>query len=341
MNFFTLRYRRGALEALDQTALPKRRRIVTLKTSASVAEAIRRLQVRGAPAIGIAGAYAVALACREIRSRTFEEYLSRLIRRSDEIARSRPTAVNLRHTVERVLARVSKEALNERGAYETALREARRIHEEDRELCLKIGRSGLPLIRNGDSILVHCNAGALATGGIGTALAPLYLAKKKGVRFSVFACETRPLLQGARLTVWELLGARIPCTLICDSAAALLMARGRVTRVLIGADRIARNGDTANKVGSYGLAVLARRHRIPFYVASPRTSFDPGCRRGGDIPIEERHPDEVRGDWAPSAVRVFNPAFDVTPHELISGFITDAGLLRPPYTRSLKRIFGR
>jgi methylthioribose-1-phosphate isomerase len=226
-----------------------------------------------------------------------------------------------------------------------ALREARDVEREDRALCDRIGRAGAPLLRPGARVLTHCNAGALATGGSGTALAVIYEAARRGRRPRVWADETRPLLQGARLTTWELMRAGVPVTLLTDSMAAVLLREGRVDAVIVGADRIAANGDTANKIGTYGLAVQARVHRVPFYVAAPVSTFDPATPRGNGIPIEERSGDEVAAPggvrWAPPGARVWNPAFDVTPARLVTAFITDGGVLRPPYRRSIRNLLGR
>jgi methylthioribose-1-phosphate isomerase len=279
--------------------------------------------------------------------------VARAVRR---LASARPTAVNLFAALDRMSARLDghlETAKNgfarrpdaaRREALAALLAEAQAIHREDQDLCAAIGRHGAALLRNGWSVLTHCNAGALATGGSGTALAVVYEAVRAGKAVGVYADETRPLLQGARLTSWELARAGIDVTLICDSAAATVLRSGKIQCVIVGADRIAANGDVANKIGTYPLAVLAREHRVPFYVAAPGTTFDLGLRSGAGIPIEERSPAEVSAGFgkrtAPRGVGVFNPAFDVTPARLVTGIITERGVLRPPYAGSIARAFG-
>jgi methylthioribose-1-phosphate isomerase len=305
----------GALVIIDQTLLPGELKLLELRTLDQVIDAIRRLAVRGAPAIGVAGAYGCVIALREGLG---EAGLER-------IANSRPTAVNLRWAVERVKAAG--------GGAAGALEEARRIHAQDEDTCRRIGEHGAELIRNNMTVLTHCNAGALATGGIGTALAPLYVAHANGKRFAVFADETRPLLQGARLTAFELSENGIDVTVIGDSTAPTLLRDGKVHIVITGADRIARNGDTANKIGTYGVALAAKAHGVPFYVAAPRSTFDPEAATGAEIPIEERAEDEIRefskNQVVPKTSKVYNPAFDVTPAKLITGLITEEGIFSP------------
>jgi methylthioribose-1-phosphate isomerase len=308
--------RSGYLRIIDQTQLPDRLTYFDCHDVESVWNAIKRLSVRGAPAIGVAAAYGCVLGGR---GRDFHETAQRL-------ATSRPTAVNLFWAIERMkrLGTEDPEAL---------LKEARAIHSEDASMCEAIGRNALPLISPGSVVMTHCNAGALATGGMGTATAPIYLAHERGISFRVYANETRPLLQGARLTAWELSSAGISVTLICDGMAAHVMRDQRISLVITGADRIAANGDVANKIGTYGLAVLARYHQIPFYVAAPSSTFDLSLPSGEKIPIEQRDPDEIsRGfgrQTAPENIRIYNPAFDVTPHELITGIITERGIIQP------------
>ncbi|MGE3166385.1 MAG: S-methyl-5-thioribose-1-phosphate isomerase [Planctomycetota bacterium] len=327
--------RDGHVHLIDQTQLPQRYAERRVEDPDAMIAAIQCLAVRGAPAIGVAGAYAICLATRRVESR--EDVLGILTEVFPRVRGARPTAVNLGHMVDR-MARVVALAPPGTGTElrDQLLREARAIHEEDRELCRRIGAAGAPLIRDGMTVLTHCNAGALATGGMGTALSVLYCAQRDGVRFSVIADETRPLLQGARLTAWELERAGVPVTLICDNAAAHFFGRGEIHLVITGADRVAANGDSANKIGTYGVACLAARHRVPFYIAAPSTTFDFGTASGDGIPIEERSPDEV---WPPTAlgprpdgIRVRNPAFDVTPHDLIAGWITEFGIVHPPFT---------
>jgi len=312
-----LRWRGDALELLDQRLLPEKSVYVTCRSAAEVAQAIRDMVVRGAPAIGCAAAFGVAL---DRGSRESFELL----------ARSRPTAVNLFWALERM-----------RGAQDYAA-EARAIYDEDLAANRKLGRLGAELIPQGARVLTYCNTGALATAGHGTALGVIRSARDKGV--SVIACETRPYLQGARLTAWECVQEGIPCTLIADNTAGHLMSRGEIDLVLVGADRIAANGDVANKIGTYPLAVLARRHGLPFYVAAPLSTFDSKIPDGSKIPIEERAPDEITGyrgtRWAPEGVAVRNPAFDITPAELVSAVVCEKGVVREPNRERLKPLFG-
>jgi len=321
------------IEILDQTLLPGREQYLVLDTVAGMAEAISQLRVRGAPLIGIAGAYGVALAarCDGRTSGGRDALLARVERAAHELVVTRPTAVNLRWAIERMLA-VARATAGDEVELAAALEaEARAIHEEDREMCARIGRFGAAFVPDGATVLTHCNAGALATGGMGTALAPIYTAHAAGRAVRVIADETRPLLQGSRLTAWELSRAGIDVTVIADNMAASRLRRGDVSAIFVGADRIAANGDTANKIGTYPLALAARAHGVPFYVAAPRSTFDLAIATGEGIPIEERRAEEVVA-WngtrtAPQGVAAWNPAFDVTPAELVTGFITDAGVL--------------
>lgn len=343
----TVRWREDGpvVEILDQTRLPEEEVWLAHRGAAEVADSIRTLRVRGAPAIGVAAAWALALEAARLRGEPFEHVRSRLDEAADLLASTRPTAVNLFWAIERMRARLGALGAGEDPA--RALREeAAAVHREDREMCRRIGEHGLPLLmaEGGEvRILTHCNAGALATGGMGTALAPVYLAHAAGRRVHVYADETRPVLQGSRLTAWEMTRAGIPVTLIADTVAGHLMRQGKVDLVIVGADRIAANGDVANKIGTYALAVLARAHGIPFYVAAPTSTFDPATPTGEAIPIEERDPDEVRRGFgrltAPADVPVYSPAFDVTPAELVTAIVTDRGVLRPPYDVSIKAMF--
>src|SRR5438128_1198282 len=297
--------------------------------------AIRTLQVRGAPLIGIAAAMGLVAGTRELRGAPREEFLGRLAELARLLAATRPTAVNLRWALER-MARGAAATPGDGAALWDGLRaEATAIWEEDRAMCRRIGEAGLPLVPDGATVLTHCNAGALATGGIGTALAPIYLAHEAGRRVHVFVDETRPVLQGARLTAWELAHAGIACTLIADAAAGSLMRQAKVDLVIVGADRIAANGDFANKIGTYPLAVLALHHGVPFYCAAPSTTIDPVLADGGGIPIEQRSADEVKTiagrRIAPATAAALNPAFDVTPARYVTGFVTDRGLEKPPF----------
>jgi methylthioribose-1-phosphate isomerase len=323
-----------AVRFLDQTFLPGEERYTVADTVAEVAEAISALRVRGAPLIGIAAAMGASLAARARPRGGRAAVLDAVLEACDALQATRPTAVNLAWALERMRRRARAAVAAGEDLHLALITEAAAIWEEDRAMCQRIGEAGLPLVLDGATVLTHCNAGALATGGIGTALAPIYRAHALGRKVQVIADETRPLLQGSRLTAWELTRAGVPTTVIADNMAASRLRRGGITCVIVGADRIARNGDVANKIGTYGLALAARAHGVPFYVAAPRSTFDAATSDGAAIPIEERHPDEVRRLGGPAAratapdeAGVWNPAFDVTPAELIAGYITDAGLL--------------
>jgi methylthioribose-1-phosphate isomerase len=323
---------------IDQRLLPGALVERDLRTLADVREAIRTLAVRGAPAIGIAGAMGLVAVLAPNESASRDALLADARRVASDIAATRPTAVNLAWALERVL----RAAASTDGAGTAILaamrREASAILEEDREMCRRIGEHGLSLLHDGARVLTHCNAGALATGGIGTALAPIYLAKERGWTIDVFVDESRPLLQGSRLTAWELQRAGVPVTVLTDGMAASLMREQGVDLCIVGADRIAANGDVANKIGTYSLAIAARYHEVPFIVAAPTSTMDPATATGSEIVIEQRAPDEVRrlGDvaTAPPGVCAYNPAFDVTPAALISAIVTDRGVHRPPYAFS-------
>lgn len=326
-----------AVDILDQTQLPGHEVRLRLEHIDDVADAIRRLAVRGAPAIGIAAAMGLALDLASHTKLSATEFRRRVDESISLLLDTRPTAVNLSWALERM--RACLDQLHDRPSGEVACKaygEATAILLEDQEMCRAIGRHGLPVVPDGARVLTHCNAGALATGGMGTALAPLYMAHDAGQSLKVYADETRPLLQGSRLTVWELERAGIDVTLIPDVVAAALMKQGEIDLVIVGADRIAANGDVANKIGTYGLAVLARHHGIPFYVAAPSSTIDRATASGADIIIEERDADEVRRGFgvltAPADAQVYSPAFDVTPAELITAIITDRGMLMPPFT---------
>jgi methylthioribose-1-phosphate isomerase len=315
------------IRIIDQTKLPGELVYHNLENYHEVIGAIKRLEIRGAPAIGIAAAYGLALAV-EREGKGDPEAIKRF---AEEIKAARPTAVNLFWAIDR-LVKTACTVVTHRLEEKVGIlwKEAEKIHDEDRQMCQRIGEYGAGLIKNGDTILTHCNTGALATGGIGTALGVIYTCRDLGKTVKVFADETRPLLQGARLTAWELKEEGIDVTLICDNMAAMLMQQRLVDHIIVGADRIARNGDTANKIGTYGLAVLAEYHKVPFYIAAPASTFDPETESGDQIIIEKRGAEEVTGLFgkpiAPIGTKVFSPAFDVTPHELISCFITDKGL---------------
>jgi methylthioribose-1-phosphate isomerase len=315
---------------LDQTLLPRTERYLELSTVDEVAEAIRTLRVRGAPLIGIAAAMGLTLAGQPGNGAGGKQLLERVRSARDLLSSTRPTAVNLGWALDRMWRRAESVGAGE-NLHRLLVEEADAIWREDAAMCDRIGLAGLDLLGENATVATHCNAGALATGGIGTALAPMYKAHQAGRTVRVVASETRPLLQGARLTAWELTRSGIPCTLITDGMAASRLRLGDIHCVIVGADRIARNGDAANKIGTYSLALAAQAHDVPFYVAAPRTTFDFATPTGEGIPIEERRDDEVRGfqgsRTTPDEVSVWNPAFDVTPARLITAYITDAGVL--------------
>jgi methylthioribose-1-phosphate isomerase len=324
----------GHLKLIDQTLLPVEFVEIDCRDVETVWEAIKKLRVRGAPAIGIAAAYGVCVGLQSAGDCDKTALFKRLDDVVDYLASSRPTAVNLFWALKRMKDKA--ESLRELNPAEIAaalLDEARAIHEEDRRMCRAIGRHGAQLLADGQGVLTHCNAGGLATSDYGTALAVVFSACESGKKIHVFADETRPLLQGARLTAWELHERGIDVTLICDSMAAQVMREGRVQAVITGADRIAANGDSANKIGTYGVAVLARAHNIPFYIAAPASTFDLSIQSGAEIPIEQRDPREVTHGFgrqtAPDGIAVYNPAFDVTPAGLITAIICDRGVIRP------------
>jgi methylthioribose-1-phosphate isomerase len=338
---------------IDQTLLPNRVEVIICRSAQDVIEAISSLRVRGAPAIGVAASYGMVLGAHEIiqsqpaeelEPGTFPQAVREAFRTlAERLIACRPTAVNLAWAVGRMvqvseqIPEISDNALIEFLA--ALLKEAHRIAAEDAAACLSMGRHGATLISDGDTLLTHCNAGALATSGIGTALAPVYIAYEMRRRIHVFVDETRPVLQGARLTAWELHQAGIPCTLITDNMAAYFLGLGKIDAIFVGADRITANGDVANKIGTYGLSILAHEHGVPFYVVAPRSTIDLSLPSGNLIPIEERAPEEVTrfgGVWvAPQGVDVANPAFDVTPARYVTAFVTEAGIAYPPYELSL------
>jgi methylthioribose-1-phosphate isomerase len=326
------------IKILDQTRLPAEVVFLDLMDYAEVATAIKQMRVRGAPAIGVAAAYGLALGAQAIEAGSTEEFLSKLSTVSYELASTRPTAVNLFWALER-MNRAAAEASAIPGIKAALVEEAKRIERESEEADRRIGQFGADLIDYGFTILTHCNAGALATAGYGTALGVIKTAHEQGKRIQVFADETRPLLQGARLTAWELVEAQIPVTLITDSMAGYFMSQGKIDCVVVGADRIAANGDVANKIGTYSVAVLAKENSIPFYVAAPTSTIDISLKSGAEIPIEERSSGEVTTlggiQIAPHGVGVANPAFDITPHRYISAIITEQGILREPYSECL------
>jgi methylthioribose-1-phosphate isomerase len=334
----------GFLKLLDQTLLPTETRFLECRTVAQVWEAIKMLRVRGAPAIGIAAAFGTVLGIQpsvDARSLT-----SDFQRAEAELRTSRPTAVNLFWALDRMAARLASLDVADLGeAKRELLAEAEAIRLEDRAMCEAIGRHGAALVPKGAGVLTHCNAGALATADFGTALSVIFHAHAQGKVARAFVDETRPLLQGSRLTAWELQQRGVPATLICDNMAGLVMREKKVDMVVVGADRIAANGDAANKIGTYSVAVLAKHHGVPFYVAAPSSTFDLSIPDGSKIPIEERNPEEITHGFgrqtAPDGVSVYNPAFDVTPAELIAGIVTEKGVLRPPFAWSIAETMGR
>ncbi|MBR4056807.1 MAG: S-methyl-5-thioribose-1-phosphate isomerase [Oscillospiraceae bacterium] len=322
---------------LDQTQLPNRRIYLRLRSREELFRAIKELQVRGAPAIGIFAGFAMYVLAQQYDR---EEFLSRFREDAAYLNSSRPTAVNLSWALRR-MTRTAEES----GGDLRALRaECQAILDEDIAMCTAISEHGLSLLKEGDGVLTHCNAGPIATSRYGTAIGPILLAQERGIRLRAFCDETRPLLQGARLTSWELQNAGVDTTLICDNMAATVMSQGKIQFCFVGCDRVAANGDTANKIGTYGVAILAKHFGIPFYVLGPSSTIDMACATGKDIPVELREADEIRSKWyrepmAPEGVKCYNPSFDVTDHSLISGIITEKGICRPPYTESLKALF--
>src|SRR5436190_11582436 len=334
----------GFVRLLDQTLLPTRLEYRDCRSVEEVWEAIRVLRVRGAPAIGVAAAMGVVVGMQQLPDKRRGSFERRLTEVADYLRTSRPTAVNLFWALDRMVRHVQPffEQRPHAELHEMLLDEALRIEDEDRRMCRAIGLHGAALIGPGQGVLTHCNAGGLATADYGTALAVLFTAAEQGKAIHVFADETRPLLQGSRLTAWELMQRGIDVTLICDSMAAQVMKEGRVQLVVVGADRIAANGDTANKIGTYGVALLARAHDIPFYVAAPSSTFDLSLPTGEAIPIEQRDPREVTHGFgtqtAPDGVRVYNPAFDVTPRHLITAIVTEKGLIQPVDAENIRRV---
>ena len=330
----------GSLHMIDQTLLPGEFREIECRTVETVWEAIKMLRVRGAPAIGVTAAFGVVIGLqphRAVDRATFDQSLSEV---TTYLAGSRPTAVNLFWALDRMSAVASEHAsLSSPDLHDRLFAEAQVIEEEDREMCRAIGRHGSELLQTGTGVLTHCNAGGLATAGDGTALSVMFAAAAAGKSIHVYADETRPLLQGARLTAWELQQRQIPVTVICDNMAAQVMKEGKVQAVVTGADRVAANGDAANKIGTYGVALLAKAHNIPFYVAAPSSTFDLSLSHGDQIPIEQRSRDEIANGFGrrtvPDNVDVYNPAFDVTPAELITAIVTERGIIRSPTTAAI------
>lgn len=339
----TIEWEDGRIKLIDQTLLPNEFKQIYCDDLPTIWEAIKSLRVRGAPAIGIAGALGAVLGIWNSSAETYDEFAAELKSATDYLATSRPTAVNLFWALDRISTTAEENknlAISE--IKDVLLAEALEIIEEDKAMCRAIGQHGMALLNENDTILTHCNAGGLATSDYGTALAVMFSAHDAGKKIKVFADETRPLLQGARLTTWELMQAGIDVTLICDNMAAQVMKEGKIQCVIVGADRIAANGDTANKIGTYNVAILAQAHEIPFYVAAPTSTLDYALATGEEIPIEQRSAEEVTEGFgkltAPKGVKVYSPAFDVTSASLVTAIITEKGVARPPYTESLKQL---
>ncbi|HWO55664.1 MAG TPA: S-methyl-5-thioribose-1-phosphate isomerase [Paenibacillus cookii] len=335
-----------SLKLLDQRLLPENIIMRKLATPEEVWEAIHAMVVRGAPAIGIAAAYGVVLGAKRYAGADKLEWLQHIHKVCAYLATSRPTAVNLFWALDRMKEKASRLAASEDGIAgfpDALLAEAASIQAEDEDVCRRIGEHALPLFSDGMGVLTHCNAGGLATAKYGTATAPMYLAHEKGMKLKVFADETRPVLQGARLTAFELQQAGIDVTLLCDNMAGMVMSKGWVQAVIVGTDRVAANGDVANKIGTYSLAVLAKAHGIPFYVACPLSTIDLNTESGDLIPIEERPEHEITEGFgkrtAPNGIKVYNPAFDVTPNEYVTAIITEKGIVRAPYREHLAALF--
>ncbi len=346
MNFFTLKWQDDAVVMIDQRRLPQEEIYNSYRSAAEVAVAIKTMVIRGAPAIGVAGAFGMALAARGSAAKDLKRFIEEMEDVADLLISQRPTAVNLAWAVRRIQnfyrshPDVSLPILQKK-----ILEEAQKIFAEDVEMCRQMGRHGAALIEDGKSYLTHCNAGALATAGRGTALSVFYEAAEQGKKFQVYSSETRPFLQGARLTCWELKKCGIDVTLVTDNMVAHLMKLKKVHGVVTGSDRIAANGDVANKIGTYGVAILAKHHGLPFYVVAPSSTVDLATPSGKEIPIEERPEDEVTSfngkASAPEGIRVFNPAFDVTPNELVTAIVTEKGIVKPPFADKLKSSDGK
>jgi methylthioribose-1-phosphate isomerase len=338
---------RSKVVIIDQTQLPNRLIYVEVDELEDCWKAIQTLQVRGAPAIGIFAGYALYVLSRKYQDLPYEAFRERFNKDADYLNTSRPTAVNLSWAVTRMKKLVAGSAgLPVSEIVEKVYQEALKIHQEDIDMCLKISEYGLSLLKEGDGVLTHCNAGPLATSRYGTAIGPLLLAKERGMNVRVYSDETRPLLQGARLTSYELQKAGVDVTLICDNMASIVMKNGWVDKVFLGCDRIAANGDFANKIGTSGVAILAKYYGIPFYSLGPSSTIDFDCPTGKDIKIELRDPDEIKNKWyaepmALPEVKCYNPAFDVTDHELLTGIITERGIVYPPFEENLKKLFNK
>ncbi len=336
-----------AVRILDQSRLPNETVYLELSRAEDLYEAIATLRVRGAPAIGIFAGYAMYVLALQTRASTFGEFIAECRKNHDYLNASRPTAVNLRHMLDRMLAVAEAMPCMDISSIQQAMKQAAlAIHQEDIAMCTAISEYGLSLVKDGDGILTHCNAGPLATSRYGTGLGPLFLAKERGITLHAWCDETRPLLQGARLTAYELQRAGVDCTLICDNMASIVMKQGKINACFVGCDRVARNGDTANKIGTSGVAILAKHYGIPFYVLGPSSTIDFTCPDGDHIPIELRDGEEIKSKFfqQPSSlpeVKCYNPAFDVTDHDLITAIVTEKGICYPPFDESFARLFGK
>ncbi len=335
---------KDAMILLDQTLLPVEKKFIEVSKLEDTWEAIKKLRVRGAPAIGVAAGLGIYLGVKDSKAEKFEDFYKEFMESKEYLASSRPTAVNLFWALNRMESRLLKEKERSIGEIkECLLEESEEILKEDQDMCKAISEYGLNLLKPKMGLLTHCNAGGIATSGFGTALGPMYLGHEKGYNFKVFADETRPLLQGSRLTAWELNEAGIDVTVICDNMASIVMKEGRIDAILVGCDRVAANGDVANKIGTSGVAILAKEYNIPFYVLGPTSTIDMETKTGDDIEIEQRDSKEIYNGFgrqtAPTEVKFYNPAFDVTDHKYITAIITEKGIIKPPFADNLAKIF--
>ncbi len=343
MPFTPIEWQNNRVKLIDQSALPEKLKYLYIETTEDMYNAIKNLKIRGAPALGIAAAFGLYLGIRNYKTTSFKRFKKKVSEITEYFSNCRPTGHNLFWALGRLKDKVEQlKKYPVESIKGSLLEEALKIQLEDIKTCQMIGEKGVSLIKDGDTILTYCNAGGLATSGYGTALAVIFKAKELGKNIKVYVGETRPLLQGARLTCWELIQEKIDTTLICDNMAGEVMRQGKVNKVIVGADRIALNGDIANKIGTYSLAVLASFHNLPFYVAAPVSTFDPKTRKGEDIPIEQRAPDEIENFGgiriAPKGVKVYNPAFDIVPNSLITCIITEKKLVYPSYRKNIKKV---
>ncbi len=343
MPFTPIEWQNNRVKLIDQSALPEKLEYLYIETTEDMYNAIKNLKIRGAPALGIAAAFGLYLGIRNYKTTSFKRFKKKVSEITEYFSNCRPTGHNLFWALGRLKDKVEQlKKYPMESIKGSLLEEALKIQLEDIKTCQMIGEKGVSLIKDGDTILTYCNAGGLATSGYGTALAVIFKAKELGKNIKVYVGETRPLLQGARLTCWELIQEKIDTTLICDNMAGEVMRQEKVNKVIVGADRIALNGDIANKIGTYSLAVLASFHNLPFYVAAPVSTFDPKTRKGEDIPIEQRAPDEIENFGgqriAPKGVKVYNPAFDIVPNSLITCIITEKKLVYPSYRKNIKKV---